>query len=390
MPTGEDRLTEDVYQQLLQMSLTQLADLALAGLKRQSEMVAQVIGNVRGQLDDVAGAISPERIYLAGCGDSYFAALAAHHAFEQLTGLPTVALSSMECAHYTFLPSGSQVIVISSGGEVNMTLEAGRAARRAGVEVIGVTANKSSRVAQEFPCLLTDPELAGSDYVAQVALILGNFSLSLAALYLVAIRLGRNRGYLAESTAEEIEAQIEAMPEAIEQAMNCSAAIREYLEGVSDEADFYFLGAGPSYGAALFYQAKFFEQAQRPVYGVELEEFAHEQFFLLRPGKEAQVWFIVPTGSGQERALEVMAACREMGAGLVAVTTSPDDQMQEKADLIFPVGTVPEIFSPMVSVVPGELLGIHAFARWGGESLSASGLSRRMAVGRQLTRKRKP
>ncbi|MBC7249623.1 MAG: SIS domain-containing protein [Anaerolineae bacterium] len=382
-------MTEDVYQQLLQMPLTQLADLALAGLQRQGAMVAQVIESVRGQLDDVVGAISPERIYLAGCGDSYFAALAARRAFEQLTGLSTVALPSMECAHYTFLPPGSLVIVISSGGEVNMTLKAGRAARRAGVEVIGVTANKSSRVAQEFPCLLTDPELAGSDYGAQVALILGNFSLSLAALYLVAIRLGRNGGYLDESTAGEIEVQIEAIPEAIERAMSYSAAIREYLESVSDETDFYFLGAGPSYGAALFYQAKFFEQAQRPVYGVELEEFAHEQFFLLRPGKEAQVWFIVPTGSSRERALEVMAACREMGAGLVAVTTSPDDQMQEKADLTFTVGAVAEIFSPMVSVVPGELLGIHAFARWGSELLSASGLSRRMAVGRQLTRKGK-
>jgi glucosamine 6-phosphate synthetase-like amidotransferase/phosphosugar isomerase protein len=155
---------------------------------------------------------------------------------------------------------------------------------------------------------------------------------------------------------------------------------------VSDEADFYFLGAGPSYGAALFYQAKFFEQARRPVYGVELEEFTHEQFLLLRPGRDAQAWFIVPQGHSQGRTLEVMAGCREMGARIVAVTTLPDDQMQEKADLTFPVGAVSEMFSPLASIVPGELVGIHAFARWGSEPFFASNRGRQMAASKRLTR----
>jgi glucosamine 6-phosphate synthetase-like amidotransferase/phosphosugar isomerase protein len=155
---------------------------------------------------------------------------------------------------------------------------------------------------------------------------------------------------------------------------------------VSDEADFYFLGAGPSYGVALFYQAKFFEQAQRPVYGVELEEFAHEQFFLLRPGTDAQVWFIVPSGRSWGRTLEIMAGCREMGAHVVAVTDARDAEMQGKADLTFPVEATSETFSSLVSAVPGELLGIHAFERWGGGPSFACKRRRQMAISEQLTR----
>ena len=376
----------DVYEQLLKIPPAQLADLALAGLERQGKMVAQVIEGVQEQLGSVIGATHAERIYLTGCGDSYFAALSARCAFEQLTDLPTVALESMELAHYTLLPSNSLVIVISSTGEVARTLEAGRVARQAGCDVIGVTAQKGSRLTQESPCLVAIPDLADGDHVDQAALILGNFSFSLAALYQTAIHIGRRRSHLGQPMGE-IEAEMKAVPQAIAETIHHSAAIRAYLDGVSDEADFYFLGAGPSYGVALFYQAKFFEQARRPVYGVELEEFAHEQFSLLRPGQDAQVWFIVPQGRSQGRALEIMASCQEMGARVIAVSTR-GGQLQGNADLTFSTEAVSEMFSPLVSVVPGELFGIHAFARWGSEPFFASSRDRQVMVGRRLTRER--
>jgi glucosamine--fructose-6-phosphate aminotransferase (isomerizing) len=383
-------MSEDIYEQLLEIPPSQLVDLALAGLSCQGEMLAKVIESTRGQLGDVVGAVGAKRIYLAGCGDSYFAALSGRFAFEQLTGLPTVALESMQLARYTLLPPDSLVIVISSSGEVSMTLEAGRVARRAGVDVIGVTAQGESRMSQELPCLVTNPGLASNDYVDQAALILGNYSLSLAALYWVAIHIGQNRGHLDDKVTREIEAEIKAIPNAVEQAMSYSTEVDKYLESVSDEADFYFLGAGPSYGVALFYQAKFFEQIQRPVYSVELEEFPHEQFYLLRPDADAQVWFVAPLDRSRERALEVMAGCQEMGARVIAVTTSHDDQIREKADLVFPVEATSEMFSPLVSVVPGELLGIHAFARWGTGPSSESSRRRTRAVSKQLTRGREP
>jgi glucosamine--fructose-6-phosphate aminotransferase (isomerizing) len=383
-------MSEDIYDRLLQIPPTQLVDLALAGLSRQGEMLAKVIESVQSQLGDVAGETSPERIYLAGCGDSYFAALSARYAFEQLTGLPTVALEAMELARYTLLPPDSLVIVISSSGEVNMTLEAGRAARRAGVDVIGVTGQGESPMSQELPCLVTNPGLASNDHVDQTALILGNYSFSLAALYWVAIHIGQNCGHFDDKGAREVGAEIKAIPNAVEQAMSYSTEVDKYLEGVSNEGEFYFVGAGPSYGVALFYQAKFFEQARRPVYGVELEEFPHEQFYLLRPDADAQVWFVVPLDRSRERALEVMAGCQEMGAQVIAVTASDDDQIRERADLVFPVEATSEMFSPLVSVVPGELLGIHAFARWGIGPSFAFSRSRTRLVSKRLTRGRKP
>jgi len=377
----------DMYDQLLQTPRAQLVELALAGLNRQGGMVARVIDSVWRQVDGVVDATGAKRIYLTGCGDSYFAALSARYAFEQLTGVPTIALESMEFAQYALLPHDSLTIAISSGGEVSMTLQAGEHARQSGVDVIGVTGQDESRMAQEFPCLITDPGLIDGDQVDQVALMLGNFSFSLAALYIAAIHIGRSRGHLDDQTAREAKVGIKAAPTAIKRAMDRSADVHEYLEKVSDEADFYFLGAGPSYGVALFYQAKFFEQAQRPVYGVELEEFAHEQFFLLRPNGKTQLWFIAPAGRSRERVREIMGGCREMGAHVIAVTTLDSEQIQEEANLTFALEAASEMFSALISVVPGELLGIHAFARWGSGALSTSERRRQMAVSRRLTRK---
>ena len=78
-----------------------------------------------------------------------------------------------------------------------------------------------------------------------------------------------------------------------------------------------------------------------------------------------------------------------MGARVIAVTTSHDVEIQEKADLTFPVEAASEMFSPLVSVVPGELLAIHAFRRWRSESFSASGRGRQMAISMHLTRGKK-
>jgi glucosamine--fructose-6-phosphate aminotransferase (isomerizing) len=379
----------DTYEQLLQIPQPQLVDIALDGLGRRPETLAAVIEHVQQQLDDldqVITAAGVERIYLVGCGDSYFAALAARYAAEQLTGLPTVAVPSMEFARYTLVPPNSLVAAISSRGQVAMTLEAGRVARQAGARVIGVTAHTGSPMAQEFSSLITAPGASSGDTADQVALILGNFSFSLAALYLAAVHLGHRRGHLDVETARQTEAQIRAIPSTVQEALGCSASVHQYLEQVSDQADFYFLGAGPSYGIALFCQAKFFEQARRPVYGVQMEEFSHQQFFLLQRGVDAQVWFVAPQGRSRDRVQSIVTGCRDMGAHTIAIATSDDDQIRDQVDLTFPVPTTSEMFSPLVSAVPGELLGIYAFGRWGIERSFASKRRRQIAISTQLTR----
>jgi glucosamine 6-phosphate synthetase-like amidotransferase/phosphosugar isomerase protein len=232
---------------------------------------------------------------------------------------------------------------------------------------------------------VVDPGLSPTDPADISAMILGNYSFSLAALYLIARYLGIRRS-LSGAAAEDIDAEILRIPRAVGRVLEYSDQVRQYIGQVSDAAEFYFLGAGPSYGAAKFFQAKFFEQAQRPVFGVQMEEFAHEQFFLLRPERDAQVWFLTPEGPIQGRALEIIAACRKMGANIVSVTATHDQQIIEQADLAFHVDVALELFSPLVTAALGQLLGLFAYERWGNRLPAPSARLRHMEVSRKLVR----
>src|SRR5436309_1216584 len=87
-------------------------------------------GAVQSLLDGLAVDAIP-RVVLTGCGDSYFAGLAARWAFERHAGLPAEAIEA--------LPRGALVLPISYSGQVARTVEAARNARNAGATVLAVT-----------------------------------------------------------------------------------------------------------------------------------------------------------------------------------------------------------------------------------------------------------
>jgi glucosamine 6-phosphate synthetase-like amidotransferase/phosphosugar isomerase protein len=101
--------------------------------------------------------------------------------------------------------------------------------------------------------------------------------------------------------------------------------------------------------------AKMFELPQRHGVPVELEEWAHEQFFLTRRGTHLIV--IVPPGASRDRAHELISGAKAMGAHVTSVCDSDDRETQSMSDSICPVvGTIREEFSPLTYCVPGQLL----------------------------------
>ncbi len=118
---------------------------------------------------------------------------------------------------------------------------------------------------------------------------------------------------------------------------------------------FYILGGGPNYGSALFSAAKLFEQPHLNGVPIELEEWAHEQYFLTRPG--VPVFVICPPGRAIDRALEQIRGARDMGATVITISEAGAENVRTASDIFMPVsGSVPEEFSPLAYVVPGMLV----------------------------------
>ena len=155
-----------------------------------------------------------------------------------------------------------------------------------------------------------------------------------------------------KGTADAIEATIPAIEE----------RTRELAEAVADQTNFVFVGDGPNYATALFSAAKVIEAAGRHAMGQDTEEWAHLQYFV-NVDPETTPLHHFPAGRGHGRAAELVEVMRRIGRTVIAIVPEADQQIVPGVDWVLPVvGEVPEVFSPMVYAVAGELFSYLAQA----------------------------
>lgn len=327
----------------------------LAGIHRQSEWLAH---GPRELLAEARAAISgdaPPRVYLAGCGDSHYAGLAARQAFEAWSGVPTQALPALELSRYEleFAPPGAWVVCVSNSGKVVRTVETAVAARERGLVAVAVTYDAESRLARGADATITyrydDPGF-GPGTISYVA--------SLTALYALALRAGELSGGLDPADVEERLGLLEAQADASARTIELAGPVAERLgKETAMEAKIDVVGGGPSLGTALFGRAKLIESAHAHGGAHELEEWAHEEFFCTGPGTITIV--VAPPGASADRAAEQLEAAREIGATAIAVCPV-DAPTGDAADLVLAVaGNAPEELSPLTYCVPLELFAYH-------------------------------
>ncbi len=347
-------------------------------ISNQGPAIPAVMDSVQPQLEALDPALLAEtsHFYITGCGDSYFAGLAARYAFARYAGVPTEALEALEFGRYAaeFLPEGSLVFGISNSGKATRSVEALVNARLGGADTVAITGNSEGWLAQEADTILDQSvRLAGEligmpsnlatdaddDKPRRGSFGLVNYLASLTTLYLIAFQTGVVRGLLSEERADSLRAELRSTAGLIAETVRiCTPAAEAYAEQVKDIDTYTFLGSGPSIATSLFYAAKTYELPR--VYGVsqELEEWAHEQFFITSKG--TQVLFIAPQGRSVSRIRELLHTTQTMGGSAVVVTDESNPELAAAADVTLPVaGSISEALSPLVYCVPGQLFATY-------------------------------
>jgi len=305
--------------------------------------------------------LSVKRIVITGCGDSHMAGLAAELAFEQIAGIPTEPMTAMQAARYgtphfeKLFPRNPLTIGISVSGTVARTREALALARNEGALTVAVTANPDSPLAaaaeRAFDC--TVPDFAPAPGIR-------SYRVSLLVLYLLAIRLAEVSGRLTQDQAGQVREQLKGTADAIAATIQAvEERTHELATAVAEQTNFVFVGDGPNYATALFSAAKVIEAAGRHAMGQDTEEWAHLQYFVnVEPA--TPTFIISPAGRGHGRAAELVEVMRRIGRTVIAVVPEEDEQIATGADWVLPVvGEVPEVFSPMVYAVAGELFSAY-------------------------------
>ena len=354
------------------------------------ELVPVLDDTVRKTLDHKL-CLSVKRVYITGCGDSHHAALASELAFEALAGRPTEPMSALQFARYAVAylpptgPGTNLVIGVSVSGEVARTTEALRLARQAGATTLALTATPGSRLAgaAELVVLSTTPPFPDPPGVHTPRV--RSYLASQLGLLLMAVRIGEVRGHLDWGAATAMRRDILALADAAQRTVDaCDPRARALAEEWRDADDFVFVGGGPNYATALFCAAKVLEASGDGAVGQDTEEWAHLQFFARTTA--TPTFFITPGGRDLSRATEVAVAAKAIGRRVVAVAPASASTLREVATHLLPLAEgVPEMFSPLLAAIPGELFAAYRAEILGEPFFRPSGGGRAPGINRVRT-----
>lgn len=305
--------------------------------------------------------LSLKRIYITGCGDSHHAALSTQLAFETLTGLPTYVATALDFARYKagFLPQSGPntnlVIGISVSGSVARTYEALIMAKQAGATTLSLSATPGSRVAEAGELFFQVPNPSFEIPDGEVSPGARTFFVNQVALLLMAVRIGEVRGTISTPQADEYRKTLLGMAEVMEATIQKNTpSIEKLVQNWQDAAEFVFVGGGPNFGIALFSAAKVLEASGDPALGQDTEEWAHLQYFAR--AVDTPTFIITAADRDLSRADEVVVAAKQIGRRVAVICPESAIDLIQKADVALTFPEVSEMFSALVTQIPGELI----------------------------------
>jgi glucosamine--fructose-6-phosphate aminotransferase (isomerizing) len=298
-----------------------------------------------------------ERVAIVACGTAYHAGLLAKEAIERLARIPVEVSVASEYRYAN--PIGDEktlVVAISQSGETTDTLAAVGAARAFGGRVLAVTNTQGSLITREADAVLltkAGPEIgvaATKTFVAQVA-----------ALYLLALGLARERGVIPEGELLKLGQDLRRAPEKVEETLGLlEGRIEEAVDMFEGARCALFLGRGPSYPVVLEGALKLKEISYLPAEGYPAGEMKHGPIALV--DGHCPVVAVLGDGLMREKTLSNVEETVARGANVIVVAREDDRAASRVARVLLPVPEAPGMLAPFVCSVPLQLLA-YRFAK---------------------------
>ncbi|HEY9637699.1 MAG TPA: glutamine--fructose-6-phosphate transaminase (isomerizing) [Coleofasciculaceae cyanobacterium] len=309
-----------------------------------------------------------ERIQILACGTSWHASLVGKYLLEQLAGVPTMVQYASE---FRYAPSpltpNTLTIGVTQSGETADTLAAleMEQKRRADLlppyqpRLLGITNRLESSLGTLVPHIIETH--AGIEIGVAATKTFVN---QLVAFYCLALDLAWQRQTLPASRIKEILVGLRQLPAQIELILESQERyIEELAHEFAETKDFIFLGRGINFPIALEGALKLKEISYIHAEGYPAGEMKHGPIALL--DAKVPVVAIAMPGSVYEKVLSNAQEAKARDARLIGVTPINDPEAAETFDDLLPVPAVEELLSPILTVIPLQLLAYHIAARRG-------------------------
>ncbi len=291
------------------------------------------------------------RILLIACGTSWHAALVGKYLIEKLSRVPVEVDYASEFRYRDpVISKGDLVIVISQSGETADTLAALREARRRGSKVLGISNVVGSTIAREVDggiYIHAGPEIGVASTKA--------FTGQVTCLFLLALRLGLERKTLSRSEFSRLAGELAGLPKKISEALGYADTIKALASEYAKNRNFIYLGRGMNFPVALEGALKLKEISYLHAEGYPAAEMKHGPIALI--DEHMPVVFIACRNGAYEKVLSNMEEVRARKGRILAVTD--DDAAAALADDAIRVPSIDALLSPVLNVIPLQLLAYY-------------------------------
>ncbi len=296
---------------------------------------------------------SVKRVTIVACGTAAHAGMTAKYAFEELARIPTEVVLASEFRYGDpVIGRETLAIAVTQSGETMDTLCAIRAAKEHGaltLAVCNVVGSSIPRACDGVVYTHAGPEIGVASTKA--------YTTQIAVLELLAIRLGMIRGTLTREAARPLLRAMESVPQAVEKALECDGLVKKLAKRYAGVRNFMYIGRRYNFPNAYEGALKLKELSYIHAEGYPAGEMKHGPLALV--DNTFPTVAVCTKGRAYDKVLSNMKEIEARGGILIAVANPRDAKVKALARHVIEVPATAELVSPMVTVVPLQLLAYH-------------------------------
>lgn len=306
-----------------------------------------------GFIDNKEKFLNAKRIIITACGTSWHAGLIGMYAIEEFARIPVEVQYSSEFRYRKpVINEDDVVIAISQSGETADTLAAVELAKSHGAFIYGicnVVGSSIPRNTHSGSYMHVGPEIGVASTKA--------FTAQVTVLTMLALLIGREKGTLSEERYLQILRELGDIPQKIEEILKQNDVIAEFAKTFTYAQNFIYLGRGYNYPVAMEGALKLKEISYIHAEGYPAAEMKHGPIALI--SQEMPVVVVAPTSVIYDKVVSNIQEIKARKGRIISIVTEGDEVVRNLSDFSICIPNTDECLTPLLSVVPLQLLAYH-------------------------------
>ena len=306
-----------------------------------------------GFIDNKEKFMNAKRIIITACGTSWHSAQIGMYAIEEFARIPVEVEYSSEFRYRKpVINKDDIVIAISQSGETADTLAAVELAKQHGAFIFGICNVVGSSIPRNTHsgCYThVGPEIGVASTKA--------FTAQVTVLTMLALLLGKEKGTLSEENYLRLINELNLIPDKISQILKKNQTIAEFAKTFTYASNFIYLGRGYNFPVALEGALKLKEISYIHAEGYPAAEMKHGPIALI--SQEMPVVVIATNSSTYEKVISNIQEIKARKGKIISIITEGDEIVKNLSDYSISIPEADECLSPLLSVIPLQLLAYH-------------------------------